>query len=644
MSIASPITQRVVTQQLRSDVAFHAESNDGVYGENGIHVNFETGAFYTKIAGSDSVVYNRIQDMFTFTGGNQSMYRGSAGLLTQAVTNTPRLEYSNSTIGTNLLLQSQSFNISWSLEQATIGVNVTTAPDSTTTANAIVEDGSTATHDIFQTVSKATTAATYTFSCFLKANNRTAARLFASNGGGTANANVNLAAGTISVGAVTGTFTSPSTTITAYPDGWYRCTLTFTTGTESSVSLIIGAQNPFGTSSYAGTNTLSAIFIWGAQFELGTTASVYTRTTSTAPAYTNSAPKLLGLLMEASRTNLILQSQDLTTSWSNDSSSTSANSTAAPDGTATADTVVESATTAPHGVFQAVTITAAATYSASVFVKAKERTKGFIQVMDVATSLIGFRVFFDLTAGTLNNPVALTTGTITSSTITPYANGWYRVSVTGAIGGVITAARLYIASATVDGSTSYAGDGASGIYFWGGQVEAGNLPTSYIPTTTASITRTADSCTRTLGAEFSATAGTVFVNGRTGPANNADNYFASLGSSAGVNDYRLLRQATTTTVFNSVFSTSTNVALLSLGNAANFSTTKIAAAYAVNDFAATLNGSTIQTDVAGAVPVSPTTLKLGTALDGTGALFGHIKIFDYYPERKINQRLIEMST
>jgi hypothetical protein len=68
-------------------------------------------------------------------------------------------------------------------------------------------------------------------------------------------------------------------------------------------------------------------------------------------------------------------------------------------------------------------------------------------------------------------------------------NGWYRCSATGVSAGTFTSWILRIIK---DATSTYTGDGTSGIYIWGAQLEQGSYPTSYIPTTASTVTRTVD--------------------------------------------------------------------------------------------------------------------------------------------------------
>ncbi len=78
-----------------------------------------------------------------------------------------------------------------------------------------------------------------------------------------------------------------------------------------------------------------------------------------------------------------------------------------------------------------------------------------------------------------------------SASIQNYGNGWYRCILTytpGLSGNFNVQIRLADAS----GNTSYTGTGTSGLYVFGAQLETGSIATSYIPTTTAAVTRGAD--------------------------------------------------------------------------------------------------------------------------------------------------------
>lgn len=93
-------------------------------------------------------------------------------------------------------------------------------------------------------------------------------------------------------------------------------------------------------------------------------------------------------------------------------------------------------------------------------------------------------------------------------------SGWFRIGFY-ADGGASGYGHFRIGAATglnrnlVEGFT---GDGTSGLYVWGAQMEEGPFPTSYIPTNGAPVTRAADNMSRTLGAEWNPSAGTFFLD------------------------------------------------------------------------------------------------------------------------------------
>lgn len=191
-----------------------------------------------------------------------------------------------------------------------------------------------------------------------------------------------------------------------------------------------------------------------------------------------------GTIVEAAATNSCLRSAEFdNASWAKANSTVTANSIASPSGATDADSIVEDGTTAAHYVLQGFTFSAAV-YTFSVFLKAGTRSWGFLNLLDSASQ---FNAYFNLSAGTV--------GTVSASTtarIEPAGNGWYRcsVSATCAAG---AATGMLIAGASADNGASYLGvNGNVAVYAYGSQLELGSAPTSYIPTTTAAVLRSAD--------------------------------------------------------------------------------------------------------------------------------------------------------
>lgn len=193
-----------------------------------------------------------------------------------------------------------------------------------------------------------------------------------------------------------------------------------------------------------------------------------------------------GLLIEESRTNSCLRSEEFGTTWSPVRTSVSSNSTTAPDGNSTADTLVEDTANNTHAILQSVNVTSGNSYTWSVYVKPAGRTNFNLRPSAAQFSAVTAGAVFNLSTLTVT-----TLGGCTAASITDAGNGWARVIATAAC--TATAASNFIGYLISTGTTdSYTGDGASGVHLWGSQIEAGAFPTSYIPTTSATVTRAID--------------------------------------------------------------------------------------------------------------------------------------------------------
>jgi len=210
----------------------------------------------------------------------------------------------------------------------------------------------------------------------------------------------------------------------------------------------------------------------------------------------------LGLLIEEQRTNLLLRSEEFQTTWANERSSEQVDVIVSPAGTLTGDKLVEDTTaTNSHLILQGVSsLSSGSTLTFTSYIKAAERTSVRLQINDGLSLANAVLANFDVSTGVASATQSIGTFTGASSTITPVGNGWFRCSISGVATGVTAVqCRIFLLSA---GSTSYTGDGTSGLYIWGAQLEAGAFPTSYIPTVASQVTRSADVAVMT-GTNFS---------------------------------------------------------------------------------------------------------------------------------------------
>jgi hypothetical protein len=211
-----------------------------------------------------------------------------------------------------------------------------------------------------------------------------------------------------------------------------------------------------------------------------------------------------GLLVEPGATNIILRSQEFQTTWAVSNATITTNATASPDGTTTAEKLVEdSSSGVSHSVSQTLG-TFDGRHTLSVYAKKAERS--FLVLRTNLADNTSRNTFFNLDTGAVG-----TVGTGHTALIEFVGNGWYRCSISA--NATVSGARfMLIAVAETDNVFEYTGDGTSGIFIWQAQHETGSVATSPIVTTAGTASRVADVVSLTGASSLiGQTEGTVFA-------------------------------------------------------------------------------------------------------------------------------------
>ncbi len=338
------------------------------------------------------------------------------------------------------------------------------------------------------------------------------------------------------------------------------------------------------------------------------------------------------LLVEPSAQNLYQRSEDFTNAyWGKVNGSVSGNQAVAPDGTSTAGKLIMNNGILPNAAnqsgFNRTEVVTSSAYRFSVFAKSAEFT--------------GFRVRENAAEGSFLD-VNLSNGTITNGSVVQfisplaenYGNGWYRISWTSP---TITNLNKY--SIRV-GST---GDGVSGIFVWGAQVETGSIATSYIPTTTAAVTRNADEISRaSISGCIGQTEGTIYAELDFSRAVASVAIILGNGSSEG---FRIRKNSNFSVLVQAV-NTPSGAATLFTSPAASAGIYKIAFGYKNGDYAMSINGAAVQTSSNSAnFPVNALDrLLLGETIGGVPYFNDRIRSVALYTTRLTNAELQSLTT
>jgi len=380
-------------------------------------------------------------------------------------------------------------------------------------------------------------------------------------------------------------------------------------------------------------NSGADISIYGFQIVQGSTALDYLPTTDRLDvARIDYSSGSGALLVEPQRTNLVTYSSSFDNSaWNKTNCSITANNTTAPDGTTAADKLIlangqSGSSSDGTGIRQLVDI-ASGSYTYSIYAKAAE----FTTIRFRENQVTGAFLTIDLTNGAITNGDA---GQYINPTAILVSNGWYRITFQ-----TPTLTALYKYSVRV----SETGNGTSGIFIWGYQVELGSYSTSYIPTQSATVTRNADVISKTGIADLiGQTEGTLFVEFINDNNNNASiDRIVALSDGTANNRLYLAKLLSGASYFVSVTSGTQTGGIT--GAIMPQGIVKIALAYNTNDVVMYVNGSLVGSDLFHTTPAT-SNLYLGQENLGTASLYKPYNAVSLYKTRLTNAELATLTT
>ena len=312
------------------------------------------------------------------------------------------------------------------------------------------------------------------------------------------------------------------------------------------------------------------------------------------------------LLVEPSGQNVVVQSQNwLASGWRSDATSnvttvSSTTGTLDPLGTNTANAISPTSGNLGHfkvGSDGTINYTSGTIYTFSAFFKQGTGSAGrYVQLTSPAAPFTQqFYANFDLQLGTIAATGSVSADSNRAASIQNFGNGWYRCRVTATCNGTFTSVGLVASLITASGDTrspSFSGTTTDILYGWGAQTETGPVATSYIPTTTAAVTRNADviNLSGAVSGCIGQTEGTIYIECQSEFAANDIIVINTAGQSPGNNFVSITK--TPTNVFRLTIFTSGTIILIDQASAIT-SFAKIAAAYASGNTALFINGTQI---------------------------------------------------
>lgn len=342
------------------------------------------------------------------------------------------------------------------------------------------------------------------------------------------------------------------------------------------------------------------------------------------------------LLLEPQRTNLVTYSNEFdNVIYIKNTLTVSPNSVNSPDGTANADSLYETSSNGYHLVAQLKSLTISTPYTFSFF--AKPNGRNFTRILFGADAFGLQYAYFNLLTDEIVKSANVT------AKIETYSNGWKRCIATAtSILSITDSVNFGPARNTTDAYNLFIGDSTLGIYAYGAQLEAGTYATSYIPTTTASVTRNADNCSKTsINSLIGGTSGTIFFNIKTNPTLTTATYkqFVYYLSATSQQEYFYVNQ-------NNRIVTSSNWGSLVSSNTLVADTTyKIALGFSPSSHVLYVNGVQVASSTTG-TPYDADKIDSLFSFQGGASEYGEFKLnsFAHWKTKLQNSELATLTS
>ena len=337
-------------------------------------------------------------------------------------------------------------------------------------------------------------------------------------------------------------------------------------------------------------------------------------------------------ILEPARTNLLTHSEGFITDWNNTNITINSNSIISPDGSLNGTKFIPNTTSSGHYLDRnGITVNSNAT--ASIFAK-----KGEYKRFAIRSYFTGANAIFDVNEGIIVSASSVT------AKIEDYGNGWYRCSLNETLNASYGYGIFVMEDDSINPLYAYSGNGVDGMYFYGASLEIGSFISSYIPTTTTAVTRSAETASGAGNSTtFNDSEGVFMVE--TSFVNDTSFKGISISSGANGNAIRIYSSlADNQLVFRvTVNSVDQVLKLYTLSDTSLYN--KISLKYKENDFSVFINGFKLLTDDSGSTFSNGVLNQLNfNRSDGNDPFYGKAKQVQYFDSALADTQLEQLTS